>query len=208
MNHKEPAMRIRPLRFALPGLSAAALLALAACGEPAPDTGTAEAPERGSAPAPSAAEPASARSESADAALAALGEPYVSANLANGERLWRRCQSCHTVNEGARHLVGPNLHGMFGQQVAAAEGFRYSAALENADFIWTPEALDEWLANPRTFLPGNRMSFAGLRNESDRNDLIAWLAAATAPEDAADVYEPAQDEQDAQDSETDGDSEG
>jgi cytochrome c len=181
-------MRIQALRAALPGLSAAALLTLAACGEPAPETDTAAAPETANAGAPSPAtgpaEPDTARSESAEAALAALGEPYISANLANGERLWRRCQSCHTVNEGARHLVGPNLHGMFGQPAGGAEGFRYSAALEGADFTWTPQALDEWLANPRTFLPGNRMSFAGLRHESDRNDLIAWLAAATAPGNA------------------------
>ena len=182
---KEPVMRTRSTHFALPGLTAAAFLSLAACGEPAADTETAETPARDTASAPSQAEPASVGGASASAALAALGEPYVSANLANGERLWRRCQSCHTVNEGARHLVGPNLHGMFGQQAGGAEGFRYSAALESADFTWTPEALDEWLANPRTFLPGNRMSFAGLRNESDRNDLIAWLAAATAPEHSA-----------------------
>ncbi|MCH8490001.1 MAG: cytochrome c family protein [Oceanicaulis sp.] len=175
-------MRTRSTHFALSGLTAAAFLSLAACGEPEADTGTAEAPARDTASAPSQAEPASVGGASAEAALAALGEPYVSANLANGERLWRRCQSCHTVNEGARHLVGPNLHGMFGQQAGAADGFRYSAALEGADFTWTPEALDEWLANPRTFLPGNRMSFAGLRHDSDRNDLIAWLAAATAPD--------------------------
>ena len=175
----------RPI--ALPGLAAAALLALAACGEPEPGAETGTQPEDHSASAPdetpTPADPA--REANAAAALAALGEPYVSANLFNGERLWRRCQSCHTVNEGARHLVGPNLHGMFGQQAGRAEGFRYSAALEGADFTWTPQALDEWLANPRTFLPGNRMSFAGLRNQSDRNDLIAWLAAATVPDEAA-----------------------
>ncbi|MGY6627739.1 MAG: c-type cytochrome [Oceanicaulis sp.] len=177
---KEPVMRTRSTYFALPGLTVVAFLSLAACGEPAADTGRAETPAHDTGPAPSQAEPASVGGASASGALAALGEPYVSANLANGERLWRRCQSCHTVNEGARHLVGPNLHGMFGQQAGGADGFRYSAALEHADFTWTPEALDEWLANPRTFLPGNRMSFAGLRNQSDRNDLIAWLAAATA----------------------------
>ncbi len=178
-------MPTRSKPYALPVLTAgAALLYLAACGEPAADTETRPAPAPGSTASPSPAEPAPARSASAEAALAALGEPYVSANLANGERLWRRCQSCHTVNEGARHLVGPNLHGMFGQPAGGAEGFRYSAALESADFTWTPQVLDEWLANPRTFLPGNRMSFAGLRHESDRNDLIAWLAAATAPETA------------------------
>lgn len=180
-------------RLALPALGAAALMTLAACGEPAePDAAPEPAPgaaseangaSGASGAAGSFAEPA--LSASAEAALAALGEPYASANLFNGERLWRRCQSCHTVNNGARHLVGPSLHGMFGQQAGRAEGFRYSAALKGADFVWTPQALDEWLANPRDFLPGNRMSFAGLRHESDRTDLIAWLAAATAPDAAA-----------------------
>jgi cytochrome c len=186
----ETQMNRSCFRLALPALGAAALLTLAACGEPAePDAVPETAPQANgpsgasSGAANSLAEPE--LSAGAGAALAALGEPYVSANLFNGERLWRRCQSCHTVNEGARHLVGPNLHGMFGQQAGRAEGFDYSAALEGADFTWTPQALDEWLANPRTFLPGNRMSFAGLRNQSDRNDLIAWLAAATAPNEAA-----------------------
>lgn len=177
-------------RLALPALGAAALLTLAACGEPAePDAVPETAPQaNGASGASSGAANSLAEPElsaGTGAALAALGEPYASANLFNGERLWRRCQSCHTVNEGARHLVGPNLHGMFGQRAGRAEGFDYSAALEGADFTWTPQALDEWLANPRTFLPGNRMSFAGLRNQSDRNDLIAWLAAATAPDEAA-----------------------
>lgn len=190
-------MRASYFRLALPALGAAALMTLAACGEPAephaaPETPSGEASEANGAAgaANSLAEPE--LSAGAETTLAQLGEPYVSANLFNGERLWRRCQSCHTVNEGARHLVGPNLHGMFGQAAGGADGFRYSAALEGADFTWTPQALDEWLANPRDFLPGNRMSFAGLRHQSDRNDLIAWLAAATAPEeaDSADLVPP------------------
>ncbi|MEQ8405624.1 MAG: cytochrome c family protein [Oceanicaulis sp.] len=116
----------------------------------------------------------------AQAILAGFGAPYTGADLSNGERLWRRCQSCHTLPEGARHMVGPNLHGLFEREVGGAEGFRYSSALQQADFEWSPEQLDQWLADPRGFLPGNRMSFSGLRNEEDRTDLIAWLAVETA----------------------------
>ncbi|MFC4724196.1 cytochrome c family protein [Glycocaulis abyssi] len=153
--------------------SLAMALMLAACGDsdapaPAPQPQT-----HGGAPE------TTATPQEAAAILATLGEPYASANLDNGRRLFRRCASCHTLGSGERHLVGPNLHGMFGREAGGAEGFRFSRALEQADFVWTKAELDEWLANPRTYLPGNRMSFAGLRNDADRNDLIAFLAVET-----------------------------
>lgn len=107
--------------------------------------------------------------------LSALPSPYNSADYDTGRRLFRRCASCHTVTPEGGHRVGPNLHGMFGETVGVAEGFDYSTALEDADFIWTPEQLDAWLDNPREFLPGNRMSFVGLRNEEDRINVIAYL---------------------------------
>lgn len=107
--------------------------------------------------------------------LAALPAPYSDASLANGSRQFRRCTACHTIGDGGPHRVGPNLHDMFGRQVGSADGFNYSAALRQADFAWTAEHLDSWLADPRGYLPGNRMTFAGLRNEEDRRDLIAYL---------------------------------
>lgn len=122
---------------------------------------------------------AQAQDDAEASILAELGEPYVSASVENGARIFRRCQSCHTVDEGGRNMVGPNLHGVFGAEAGAKEGFRYSPAMSESGIVWSAETLDGYLANPREYIPRNRMSFAGLRDEEDRNDLIAWLAVNT-----------------------------
>ena len=122
---------------------------------------------------------AQAQDDADTTVLTELGEPYVSASVENGARIFRRCQSCHTVDEGGRNMVGPNLHGVFGADAGAKEGFRYSPAMSESGIVWSAETLDAYLANPRTYIPRNRMSFAGLRDEEDRNDLIAWLAVNT-----------------------------
>ncbi len=76
-------------------------------------------------------------------------------------------------------MIGPALHGFFGTEAGSREDFEYSAVLAQADFVWTPRALDAWLVQPGRFLPGNRMTFAGVFRESDRNDLIAYLLQVT-----------------------------
>ena len=119
------------------------------------------------APAPRAGEPSPE--------FAALPEPYDKASYSIGKRVFKLCSSCHTVKEGGPSLLGPNLHGIFGSQIGSADGFPYSEALENADFIWTPEELDAWLESPRTFLPDNRMTFQGIRKPAERNAVIAYL---------------------------------
>ncbi len=72
-------------------------------------------------------------------------------------------------------MVGPNLHGVFGREAGSKEGFTYSQALQDANFTWDASHLDHWLANPQTGLPGNRMAFAGVRDETQRRDVIAYL---------------------------------
>ena len=114
------------------------------------------------------------------AEFASLPEPYKSADYARGKRVFRTCSSCHMLDPEAGNLVGPNLHGMFDRKAGALEGFDYSKALQEADFQWTAEELDNWLANPRTYLPGNNMSFTGVRREPDRVAVIAYLLAETA----------------------------
>ncbi|MEQ9506884.1 MAG: cytochrome c family protein [Hyphomonas sp.] len=155
--------------------AALALTLLAACGAPK----EAAAPSETQAPAaPVAATPAAAPGEPS-LEFASLPAPYNTANYAIGNRTWKLCQSCHLTAEGAGSMVGPNLHGLFGRQVATAPGFDYSPALKAETFIWTPDQLDEWLANPKTFVPGNRMSFSGVRKPEDRLAVIAYLMTQT-----------------------------
>ena len=81
-------------------------------------------------------------------------------------------------------MIGPALYGFFGTEVGTRAGFEYSAVMRNADFVWTPAAVDAWLAQPGRFLPGNRMTFAGVADADDRNDLIAYLLEVTSVDSA------------------------
>lgn len=110
--------------------------------------------------------------------------PYATADRERGARLAQLCRACHTTGAGEPAMLGPNLHGVFGRRAGTRENFDYSPALRNADFAWTPRALDAWLAEPARFLPGNRMSFTGVNEAGDRASLIAYLLEATSAEDA------------------------
>jgi cytochrome c len=159
-----------------------AVLFLAACGggAPTPDTPTENTVEIQPANAnissdTSPAPPAAPSEVAASDAFAALPEPYKSADYNRGRRTFKLCQSCHTVNEGGQNLVGPNLYGMFGRGIGEVDGFTYSKAVQESDIVWTPEILAEWLESPRNFLPGNKMSFAGVRKPEDRTAVIAYI---------------------------------
>jgi cytochrome c len=158
-----------------PALIALAALALTGCGqdqEPARNTGAPAAPAAAApAPAPTAVEKA--------ALLAALPAPYNAADLDNGRRAFARCRSCHTITEGGPNMTGPNLYGVFGQKAGVHQGFNYSTAMKEADFIWDGERLDQWLENPRTFLEGTKMTFAGIPDPTDRRDVIGFLKVET-----------------------------
>ncbi|MGD8325768.1 MAG: cytochrome c family protein [Sphingomonadales bacterium] len=127
-----------------------------------------------------AATPVSAFADEAVAMGTALSSQ---GDASNGKKIFNQCRACHNVSKTARHKIGPNLYDIFGREAGSVEDFtRYSKALASAEFKWTEEKVDQWLANPRSFLPGNKMSYAGLRKEQDRKDVIAYLRQATPSE--------------------------
>ncbi len=104
-----------------------------------------------------------------------IAERLAVADLERGRDIYFQCRACHSLNEGGPTQVGPNLYAIFGRKPGLAPGFPYSDALAQAEFVWTIEAMDGWVADPRTFLPGNRMIFVGIKDAGDRASLIAYL---------------------------------
>lgn len=146
------------------------LLLLAACGQPAQDQASVAPPP--AAPAPSA--------EELQARIAQLPAPYNEASYQDGRRIFAQCRSCHTTAQGGGNRVGPNLHGVIGRRIGTAAGFTYSQPVASAGFTWDAEHLDHWIENPQADIPGTRMAFAGVRDATQRRDVIAYLMVETA----------------------------
>jgi cytochrome c len=98
-----------------------------------------------------------------------------SASAERGMQIGKTCQICHNVEEGQGSKVGPNLYDIVDRPIASAADFKYSAALKAKGGKWTFAALNKWLADPRTDVPGTTMTFAGLSNEKQRADVVAYL---------------------------------
>ncbi len=96
-------------------------------------------------------------------------------DVKKGQKVFKKCKACHTVKEGGKNKVGPNLFGIYGKEAAKVDGFKYSKAMKGAGLTWDEATLDGFLKKPKKYLKGTKMSFAGLRKEKDRKNIIAYL---------------------------------
>lgn len=106
-----------------------------------------------------------------------LAEALTLVTAADGEKVWAKCQSCHSINAGGANGVGPNLNAIMGAPVAAKPGFGYSGALKGLGGQWDWDRMDAWLKNPRGYVDGTKMAFAGLSKIEDRAAVALYLNA-------------------------------
>ncbi|HLI10030.1 MAG TPA: cytochrome c family protein [Alphaproteobacteria bacterium] len=98
-------------------------------------------------------------------------------DAAKGAKVFNQCKICHT-NVQNKNAIGPSLFGVIGRKAGTEPGFSYSPAMKKAGeggLVWSAETLDKYLSNPAAMIPGNKMTFAGLKKEDDREDVIAYL---------------------------------
>jgi len=124
--------------------------------------GVSTAPESGTAPA-------------APQGPAPITPLLANADVAAGEKYARVCGTCHTFGKGEAAKIGPNLYGIVGSKHAHMEGFDYSDAMKAMAGNWSFDELNEFLYSPRAHVPGTKMTFAGIKNDQDRANVIAWL---------------------------------
>jgi cytochrome c len=96
-------------------------------------------------------------------------------DVAAGAKSFNKCRACHQVGENAKNLVGPRLNGLFGRKSGSVEGYDYTAANKNSGIVWDEATFAEYIRDPRAKIPGTKMVFAGIKDEREVKDLIAFL---------------------------------
>jgi cytochrome c len=109
------------------------------------------------------------------ALVAAMAATASAADLDNGKSIFNKCRACHQIGETAKNMVGPELNGLFGRKAGSAPGFNYSEANKGSGITWDEPTFREYIKNPKAKIPNTKMVFAGLSDDQDIDDLIAYL---------------------------------
>jgi cytochrome c2 len=116
------------------------------------------------------------KAEAAPAAAATTTQVAMAGDADAGKKVFRKCKACHSLKEG-KNGAGPSLHGIIGAAAGQTEGFRYSKAMIGSGITWDAETLAGYLADPKGYMPGNKVAFRGLRKDEEIENVIAYLAA-------------------------------
>jgi cytochrome c len=110
--------------------------------------------------------------------LLGVGPALADGDAAAGKKVFNKCKACHVVDE-EKSRVGPYLKGVIGRPAGTVEGFKYSDAMKNSGIVWDDVTIAAYVADPKSYVPGNRMAFPGLKKETDIADLLAYLQEAS-----------------------------
>ena len=99
----------------------------------------------------------------------------LAADVDAGKKVFRKCKACHTLKDGGKSAIGPNLYGVVGRNAATVDGFKYSKAMKESGLVWDEATLTGYLTKPKEFLPGNKMPFPGLKKPEQIENVIAYI---------------------------------
>ncbi len=126
-------------------------------------------------PVPAMEDVAAAVSIKTDKEIPSLAKMLATADVDKGKRTFKKCATCHTPEQGGKNKVGPNLWNIVGRNIASAGGFSYSSKMSEAEGTWNFESINAFLISPKKYMPGNKMTFPGLKKATDRANVIAYL---------------------------------
>ena len=108
-------------------------------------------------------------------AMAAMAQTAQAEDVAAGEQSFKKCFPCHSIGEGAKNKVGPELNGIDGRHSGTAADYNYSDANKGSGILWNQEVFLDYIKDPRAKIPGTKMIFPGIKNEKEAGDLWAYL---------------------------------
>ena len=108
-------------------------------------------------------------------ALAASAGVAVAGDIAAGEKSFKKCMACHSIGETAKNMLGPILNGLKGRKSGSVSGYSYSDVNKNSGIVWDEATFKEYIKDPKAKIPGTTMTFPGIKNEKDAEDLWSFL---------------------------------